>query len=170
MVNRVNRVDSPSRLSRVGESSASHRRRSPTATAMAYRRWRRTTATTEGGARRQRRCSGGGEAVVRRRRRFPEAARITHERTEVKLPEALAASSGLRLRRGRWLRLRLDERNTMVALHTRDSQRLGSYQRFTKTAKTWLKCMAVFRLTLVCEHWWQAGVTSGCGGSGDLWW
>ena len=51
------------------------------------------------------------------------------------LPGAHAASSGLRLRRGRRLRLRLDEGNTMMALHARVSQRLRSYGRFTKRKK-----------------------------------
>uniref|UniRef100_A0A0D3AB12 Uncharacterized protein n=1 Tax=Brassica oleracea var. oleracea TaxID=109376 RepID=A0A0D3AB12_BRAOL len=41
-------------------------------------------------------------------------ARAFHARAEAKLREALAASSGLRLRRGWCLRLHLDERNTMV--------------------------------------------------------
>ena len=63
-------------------------------------------------------------------------ARAFHARAEAKLREALAASSGLRLRRGWCLRLRLDERNTMVVLHARNSQWLGSYGRFTKTAET----------------------------------
>ncbi|KAF3588038.1 hypothetical protein F2Q69_00029743 [Brassica cretica] len=53
----------------------------------------------------------------------------------MQLPGARAASSGLRLRRGRRLRLRLDEGNTMTALHARDSQRLKSYGRFTKRTK-----------------------------------
>nr|VDD54566.1 unnamed protein product [Brassica oleracea] len=35
--------------------------------------------------------------------------------------EALAASSRLRLWRDQWLRLRLDERNTIVSFHARDS-------------------------------------------------
>ncbi|KAF2584275.1 hypothetical protein F2Q70_00036588 [Brassica cretica] len=43
-------------------------------------------------------------------------------RAEAKLREGLAASSGLRLRRGWCLRLRLDERNTMAVLHARDDQ------------------------------------------------
>ena len=59
-------------------------------------------------------------------------ARAFHARAEAKLREALAVSSGLRLRRGWCLRLRLDERNTMVVLHARDDQWLGSYGRFTK--------------------------------------
>ena len=67
------------------------------------------------------------------------AARITHTRVEAKLPEALAASSRLRLQRGRWLRLHLNERNTMIALHARDSQRLERYSRFTERTKTKLK-------------------------------
>ncbi|KAG5384381.1 hypothetical protein IGI04_035851 [Brassica rapa subsp. trilocularis] len=54
-------------------------------------------------------------------------ARAFRARAEAKLREALAASSGLRLRRGWCLRLRLDERNTMVVLHARNSQWLGSY-------------------------------------------
>ena len=55
---------------------------------------------------------------------------------EAKLPEARAASSGLRLRRFWWLWIRLDKRNTMVVLDSRDSSRLESYGRFTKTAET----------------------------------
>ena len=54
-------------------------------------------------------------------------ARVFHARAEANLREARAASSGLRLRRGWCLRLRLDERNTMMALDVRDDQWLGSY-------------------------------------------
>ncbi|RID79508.1 hypothetical protein BRARA_A02241 [Brassica rapa] len=86
-----------------------------------------------------RQWSGGGRWRRKRRRRFPAAARVTHECAEAKLSEALAASSGLRLRRGRWLRLRLDERNTIVGLHARDSRRLGRYGRFTERTKTKIK-------------------------------
>lgn len=53
--------------------------------------------------------------------------------------EARVASPEIRLRRGRWLRLCLDERNTMVALHASDSQWLGSYSRFTKKVETKLE-------------------------------
>uniref|UniRef100_A0A0D3AU96 ADP-ribosyl cyclase/cyclic ADP-ribose hydrolase n=1 Tax=Brassica oleracea var. oleracea TaxID=109376 RepID=A0A0D3AU96_BRAOL len=49
-------------------------------------------------------------------------ARVFHARAEANLREARAASSGLRLRRGWCLRLRLDERNTMMALDVRDDQ------------------------------------------------
>ena len=59
-------------------------------------------------------------------------ARVFHACAEANLREARAASSGLRLRRGWCLRLRLDERNTMMALDVRDDQWLGSYGRFTK--------------------------------------
>ena len=53
-----------------------------------------------------------------------------------KLPEALTASYGLRFRRDRCLRLRLDERSTVAALNARDFQRLGRYGRFTERTKT----------------------------------
>ena len=59
-------------------------------------------------------------------------AREFHARAEANLREARAASSGLRLRRFRWLRIRLVERNTIVVLDSRDSSRLESYGRFTK--------------------------------------
>ncbi|KAF3506470.1 hypothetical protein F2Q69_00002745 [Brassica cretica] len=73
----------------------------PTVTAEAYRRGRRTTIS-DGGA-------------------WTAGARTA------KLAEARTASSELRLRRGRCLWLRLDERNTMVALHAQHSQQLGRY-------------------------------------------
>ena len=60
--------------------------------------------------------------MVRRWRRFPAAARVLHARAEAKLLEAREASSGLRLRRGWCLRLRLDERNTVIVLNARDGQ------------------------------------------------
>lgn len=69
-----------------------------------------------------------GAVAVQQRRRFLAAARaelLTAARAE--LLTARAASSGLRLQRGRCLRFRLDERNTMVSLDARDSQRLGRY-------------------------------------------
>ena len=67
------------------------------------------------------------------------AARVAHARVEAKILEALAASSGLQLQRGRCLRLRLDEKNTLMAFHARNYQQLGRYCRFTKTAETKLK-------------------------------
>ena len=97
------------------------------------------------GRRRRRSCGGGrwagggvaaengGPAAELRR---TAAARVFHARAEANLREARAASSGLQLRRGWCLRLRLDERNTMMALDTRDSLRLESYDRFTKTTET----------------------------------
>ena len=62
---------------------------------------------------------------------------------EALLPEALATLSELQWRRGWWLWLRLNERNTLMALHTQDSKRLGIYGRFTEWTKTKLKGMAV---------------------------
>ena len=61
--------------------------------------------------------SGGGG----RRRRFPAAARAFHARAKGGFLEARTAASGLRLRRAWCLRLRLDERNTMMGLDARDS-------------------------------------------------
>ena len=127
----THRVDSAELASRRRVTGDGHRRR---------RRW---LTGGDGGRRRRQKAehgdSDGVPVVVWRRRRFLAAARVTHARTEAKLPDALAASSGLRLRRGRWLRLRLDERNTMVALHARDSQRLRRYGRYTERTKTKLK-------------------------------
>ncbi|KAG5395412.1 hypothetical protein IGI04_025375 [Brassica rapa subsp. trilocularis] len=84
--------------SRRGRTAADHggsgERRSETAASGRNARWLRRTAT----------------------------ARAFHARAEAKLREALAASSGLRLRCGWCLRLLLDERNTMVVLHARDDQ------------------------------------------------
>ncbi|WZZ36430.1 hypothetical protein YC2023_019831 [Brassica napus] len=99
--------------------------------------WCRSTAAT---AELRRRLTGklaGGDG------RFPAAARAFHARAKGGFLEARTASSGLRLRRAWCLRLRLDERNTMMGLDARDSQRLRSYGRFTKTAETKLKNMAV---------------------------
>ncbi|KAF3567871.1 hypothetical protein DY000_02016854 [Brassica cretica] len=107
---------------------------------------RRVTVASGG----ESRHSGGIPAVVWRRRKAVNATattfgavRKTHARAEAKLPEALAASSGLRLRRGWWLRLRIDKGNMMVALHARDPQRLERYGRFTERPKTKLKRVPV---------------------------
>ncbi|KAF3534447.1 hypothetical protein DY000_02039764 [Brassica cretica] len=116
----VDRVDS-------AELPASHRRRRRTTTGggpAAARRWPGYSKAvvrwwSDGGAVAVRRWSDGAVAV-QQRRRFLAAARA-------KLLTARAASSGLRLQRGRCLRFRLDERNTMVSLDARDSQRLGRY-------------------------------------------
>ena len=86
--------------------------------------------------------------MVWRRRKAANAAATTssgetHAPVEAKLPEALAALSGFRLRCGWWLRLRIDEGNTMVALHERYSQRLERYGRFTERMKIKLKRVAV---------------------------
>ena len=99
----------------------------------------RSSLSTDGNPAAVWRWPGGGGRRRKRRRRFPAAARVTHEREEAKLLEALAASFRLRLRRGQWLRLCLNERNTMVALYTRDSQRLERYGGFTEWMKTKLK-------------------------------
>ncbi|KAF3509667.1 hypothetical protein F2Q69_00000077 [Brassica cretica] len=98
-----------------------------------------TGQNTDGGAA----AADGGPAAELRWRRFPAAARAFHARAKGGFLEARTASSGLRLRRAWCLRLRLDERNTMMGLDARDSQRLRSYGRFTKTAETKLKNMAV---------------------------
>lgn len=74
-------------------------------------------------------------AVWRRSGGGPAAALGLHVRGEVKFWEALAASYGLRLRQVWGLRLRLYERNMMVGLHVRDSQRLRNYYQFTKWSK-----------------------------------
>ncbi|KAG5400201.1 hypothetical protein IGI04_014808 [Brassica rapa subsp. trilocularis] len=83
-----------------GRTAADHggsgERRSDTAASGRNARWLRRTAT----------------------------ARAFHARAEAKLREALAASSGLRLRCGWCLRLRLDERNTMVACGFRQLPRV----------------------------------------------
>ncbi|KAF3512072.1 hypothetical protein F2Q69_00004202 [Brassica cretica] len=84
------------------------------------------------------------------------ASQVTRART---------ASSGLRLRRAWCLRLRLDERNTMMVLDARDSQRLRSYGRFTKMDETKLNCMAVsgdFKLqrTVVTSSTWSRGAVA----------
>uniref|UniRef100_A0A0D3CHI3 Uncharacterized protein n=1 Tax=Brassica oleracea var. oleracea TaxID=109376 RepID=A0A0D3CHI3_BRAOL len=82
---------------------------------------RRLTGKINGGdaAAASRRQTDGGRS--RRLRRTAEA-RVFHARAEANLWEARTASSGLRLRRGLCLRLRLDERNTMVVLNARDDQ------------------------------------------------
>ncbi|KAF2555045.1 hypothetical protein F2Q68_00017115 [Brassica cretica] len=119
-----------------------------------------------GESRRPAAVSHGGPAAVQRRRDGVPVAedgvesgqdeswwwRVAGARAhaEAIFPEAIPALSGLRLRRGRWLRLRLDERNTLVALHTQDSQQLGIYGRFTERTKTKLKGMAVCG-----ERWWR---------------
>ncbi|KAF2531876.1 hypothetical protein F2Q70_00031799 [Brassica cretica] len=97
------------------ESPASHRCRSPAATVELTGGEGGATAEHGGGkaAIQQRRGGGlaaedGGSNDFRRRRRFPTAARVPHAFAEAKLPEALAASSGLRLRRSRWLWLLLN--------------------------------------------------------------
>ncbi|KAF3603005.1 hypothetical protein F2Q69_00034491 [Brassica cretica] len=72
-------------------------------------------------------AADGGPAAELRWRRFPAAARAFHARAKGGFLEARTASSGLRLRRTWCLRLRLDERNTMMGLDARDSQRLRSY-------------------------------------------
>ena len=117
----------------------SHRCRSPAATAELRRRLTGKLAGGDGGAA----AADGGPAAELRWRRFPAAARAFHARAKGGFLEARTASSGLRLRRAWCLRLRLDERNTMMGLDARDSQRLRSYGRFTKTAETKLKNMAV---------------------------
>ncbi|KAF3588064.1 hypothetical protein F2Q69_00028807, partial [Brassica cretica] len=121
------------------ESPVSHRCRSPAATAELRRRLTGKLAGGDGGAA----AADGGPAAELRWRRFPAAARAFHARAKGGFLEARTASSGLRLRRAWCLRLRLDERNTMMGLDARDSQRLRSYGRFTKTAETKLKNMAV---------------------------
>uniref|UniRef100_M4EVE3 Uncharacterized protein n=1 Tax=Brassica campestris TaxID=3711 RepID=M4EVE3_BRACM len=72
---------------------------------------------------------------------------------EAKLPEVLATSYGLRVRRGWWLWLRLDERNTMVALHARDFQRLRRYGRFTEQTKTKLQRWRFLAILSCGERW-----------------
>ncbi|WZZ78157.1 hypothetical protein YC2023_098729 [Brassica napus] len=59
----------------------------------------------------------------------------------------------VRLRRGRCLRLLLDERNTMVAFHARDSQWLGRYVAFTEQTKKKLKAWQ-FPAILSCGERW----------------
>ena len=65
---------------------------------------------------------GNGDGCNFQRRRVASRA------STMKLRAEHAASSGLQLWRGQWLRLRLEESNTMVALYARDSQRLRSYR------------------------------------------
>ncbi|KAF2617959.1 hypothetical protein F2Q68_00039260 [Brassica cretica] len=131
---------------------------------------RRVTAASGGESRR----SGGGEVVVWRwsdggpaaakwRSGGSKAAKDSDgsggddlrrwSRAEAKLMEALAASSRLQLWRDQWLRLRLDERNTIVSFHARDSQRLGRYGRFTERMKTKLKAWR-FPAILSCGERW----------------
>ncbi|KAF3504810.1 hypothetical protein F2Q69_00043485 [Brassica cretica] len=90
---------------------------------------------------------GGGDF---RRRRMDDPSE------SAKLVGARADSSGLRLQRGRRLRLCLVERNTMMSLDARDSQRLERYDRFTERTKT--KFMRRrFPTILGCgERWLQA--------------
>ena len=95
-----------------------------------------------------------------RRRQIPGAARGLP--AEVKLPEVLVASSRLRLQRARWIQLLLVERNMITTLHARDSQRLGSYGRFTERTKTKLKGMAV---SGDCQLRRTVVMSSTCGGS-----
>ena len=64
------------------------------------------------------------------------AAHAFHARAKGYLLDAREGSAGLRSRRGWCLRLRLDKRNTMMALDARDLLRLESYGRFTKTTET----------------------------------
>ncbi|KAF8099005.1 hypothetical protein N665_0254s0006 [Sinapis alba] len=137
---RVNRVDSLSRLGRVGRVTGE----SPaTVTGRRRRGRRRLTGKLTGGDGGARRSGGGAAAET-----ISGGGACNARACSAKLPEARAGSSELRLRRGRWLRLRLDERNIMVALHARDSQWLGSCERFTKTAETKLYGMAVSGLPL----------------------
>ncbi|KAF3556100.1 hypothetical protein F2Q69_00018125, partial [Brassica cretica] len=70
---------------------------------------------------------GPSEAAALRRRTVVRRRRVDRTRAEAKLPEARTASSGIRSRRDRCLRLRLGERNTMMALDARDSLRLERY-------------------------------------------
>jgi len=115
------------------ESPASYRCRSPAATAdipAAYRKinggdGERTVAGHGGSGERWSETAARGRNSRWLRR--TAVARVFHARAEANLREARAASSGLRLRRGWCLRLRLDERNTMMALDVRDDQWLGSY-------------------------------------------
>lgn len=86
---------------------------------------------------------------------------------------ACAVSSGLRLWRGRRLRLHLDEGNAVAALHARDSQWLGSYGRFTKTTKTKLKnawsygAYLWWRSVVMNSAWLQGAVASTIFGDGS---
>ena len=136
-------------------------------TGKSYRRRRRSgglMAAEHGGSGEWR-----SETVARgqnaRRLRWTAAARAFHARADAKLWKALSASSGLRLQRGRWLRLRLNERNTMVALHARDYQRLGRYGRFTKTAKT--ESMRFRRLPRLTIGGNELSLVMACGGSSN---
>ncbi|KAF3519376.1 hypothetical protein DY000_02060005 [Brassica cretica] len=108
-------VDSPGRLGRVGES--------PVATA--EERWLTGKVTGDGGgaAASSRRWTDGGSGELA----AETAVRAFHALAKGNLPEVREGSSGLRLRRGWCLWLRLNEGNTMVVLHARISQQLGSY-------------------------------------------
>ncbi|KAF3526793.1 hypothetical protein F2Q69_00047474 [Brassica cretica] len=107
-------VDSPGRLGRVGES--------PVATA--EERWLTGKVTGDGG--------GGGAAASSRRwtdsgsgeLAAETAVRAFHALAKGNPPEVREGSYGLRLRRGWCLWLRLNERNTMVVLDARISQRV----------------------------------------------
>ena len=127
MVNRVteltHRVDSAELASRRGVTSNSHRRRLTGKSTAATRRQLLGS---------ERMVAGHGGSGERRSETIPGGAWTTRARTS-KLWTVRTVLSRLRLRRGWWLRLRLGERNTMVVLHARNFQRLGRYDRFTKT-------------------------------------
>ncbi|KAF3497484.1 hypothetical protein DY000_02053191 [Brassica cretica] len=94
-----------------------------------HRRRRQKTAEHDG-RRRQ-------NTAAARRWRTAEADGIGNFRRArtMKIAGARAGSSRLRLQRGQRLQLSLDERNTMMALHVRYSQRLRSYRGITKRTK-----------------------------------
>lgn len=142
----------------MAESPASHRRRSPAATAEG--RWLTGKVTGGGGgAVATRRRTPGGELTAAGRGGSGEvtAERLFHVRAKADLLEARTASSELRFRRFRWLWLRLVERNTMMVLHARNTQWLGSYGCFTKTAelklKAWWFCGGYLGLRSVVTSW-----------------
>lgn len=108
-----------------------------------------------------------------RRTTVTDGGMWTSSSRTAKLAGACAVSSGLRLWRGRRLRLHLDEGNAVAALHARDSQWLGSYGRFTKTTKTKLKnawsygAYLWWRLVVMNSAWLQGAVASTIFGDGS---
>ena len=131
-------------------------------------------SVTGGDGRERQRLTGKLAGGGRRRataEAIPGGGACTKRTRTAKLWTVRTDSSGLRSWRGLWLRVRLGERNTMVVLHARNSQQLGSYRQLLNVTKLNLKHGGFRLLCAAVDGDAELDDVLACGGSGeDSWW